>query len=173
MAVGAISIFSAPSGVGSRGCRTRGRRFRWVVGPSSVLFCAVFLVLGFVVFRALLAGAGCKSVSGLAVSSVSVCVAGGVSGCASADKSSTNGATGSVVAAVFCRFVGRISAALTEGRRGCDGGGDTKFSSRAVSWVASRSTLSSALTSGSGLEDAGADTGTGSIDGALRGGGVG
>lgn len=69
--------------------------------------------------------------------------------------------------------MGRISAALAEGRRVCDGGGDTKVSSRAVSWVAYGSTFSSVLASGSGLEDAGADTGTGSVSGALRGGGVG
>lgn len=61
---------------------------------------------------------------------------------------------------------------MVEGRRACDGGGDAKVPSRAVSWVASGSTFSSVLTSASGLEGAGADTGAGSVNGVLRGGGV-
>ena len=86
MAVGAISIASAPSGVGSRFCRARGRFCRSPPVPfSPVVVRLGFLFLGLVVFRPLSAGAGCDSTSssGLAVVSPDsvVCVGGGVSGC--------------------------------------------------------------------------------------------
>ena len=86
MVVGAISTESAPSGVGSRLCRARGRFCR---SPPAPIYPVVvrlgFLFLGLAVFRPLSAGAGCDSISssGLAVVSSDsvVCVGGGVSGC--------------------------------------------------------------------------------------------